>query len=301
MPTVVCSDQNRRLTSLIGPPSPSEPTYLWPGCKMLCLLMINSAARDLLSRPGKPSAAMSVEQRCNRRNARKHCASAIRWFRSKSTKPLSLAWCCDLLGLPLESVRRNGIPWQPDCVSRDHVRGGLNDFQILRRTGQRPVMAVPSVVIVNCKHCGHAFEKSRVKSTVFCSAECRKAARAAAPFDPIGHCAWCGRQFLRKTSYVRKKFCSVLCRNQAINHHKTLHWIQRKNGPLPPGQKPQEMPSDAPRIADGPKPITEGNRAPREPEIGHAGRVPELVASDLHRPLSGAIFYVNDLASSTRT
>lgn len=57
----------------------------------------------------------------------------------------------------------------------------------------------------NCKHCGKAFKLARDRK-IFCSADCRNAARARA----LCTCKYCGKQYKPK-SVDRTTFCSRAC------------------------------------------------------------------------------------------
>jgi hypothetical protein len=175
--------------------------------------MVCSASRDLLSCMPKNKVFRSGYRGRTAKAARRDCASALKWFRSKGRLPLSIWWCAHVLDLDLTRLRRHGIEWQDYVGGFDHPRAGLFEYAVLRRTGSAPVFEVKDVMSRRCPECGKTYDTRVRNPRTYCSNICAKASHAS-NWVPIA-CAQCGTEFLKTLVDDKRKYCSRSCSAKA--------------------------------------------------------------------------------------
>ena len=186
----------------------NAPTRLAPGLRSLAAAMICLAVADLRKAPNARDAS-------ERRRGRNTAAAAVRWMRSRSEGALTFCWCCHLLDLDTDRVRRDGIPWKGSRHQNEFVRGGLGQwrqYRAERRTRlRRTRLRRRGTPRPNCQVCGKPGDWGRL----YCSRHCRTAAReqrrAAGMVERS--CEACGMPF-RVNSKSGVSHCSQRCAGQ---------------------------------------------------------------------------------------
>jgi hypothetical protein len=213
---------------------------------MLAIVMITRALADIKRAPERKVSGAA-------RRARLDAASGYRWLRDGvSDGPLSLKWCCELIGLDITIVQAEGIPWRGQYSNgAECVHGGTGhwrEYRAARRSAGAVNRCAPRprpTVARLCTHCGIVFEGAPNRK--FCGSACCGAYRRQAREQR--NCDYCGKGFEVVRSRPRH-FCGRWC---AISHSRS-----RKIATLAP--VPASLGASC-AAGDGPGPPTPQNAA----------------------------------------